>query len=96
MDGLETIRIAVAYRNKDGQLLSRPPQAAEDFDELEPVYEELPGWQESTADVTSMAALPARAQAYVRRIEELLDIPVDLLSTGAERDSTIVLRDPFA
>ena len=96
LDGLETIRIAVAYRNKDGQLLSRPPQAAEDFDELEPVYEELPGWQESTADVTSMAALPARAQAYVRRIEELLDIPVDMLSTGAERDSTIVLRDPFA
>ena len=96
LDGLDVLRIAVAYRNKEGELLTRPPQAAEDFDDLEPIYEELPGWHESTADVTRMADLPANALAYIKRIEELLDIPVDMLSTGAERDSTIILRDPFA
>ena len=96
LDGLDTIKIAVAYRDSNGQLLSRPPQAAEDFKGLEPVYEELPGWQESTADVKTLAELPANALAYIKRIEELLEIPVDMLSTGPERDSTIILRDPFA
>ena len=96
LDGLDTIRIAVAYRGTDGQLLSRPPQAAEDFEGLQPVYEDLPGWQESTADVTSLDKLPKNARAYVKRIEELLEVPVDMLSTGPERDSTIILRDPFA
>ncbi len=96
LDGLETIRIAVAYRTSEGEILTRPPQAAEDFEGLEPIYEDLPGWSESTVDVTSMAKLPANALAYIKRIEELLEIPVDMLSTGPERDSTIILRDPFA
>ena len=96
LDGLDMIRIAVAYRDSNGRLLSRPPQAAEDFEGLQPVYEDLPGWQESTADVTDMADLPANALAYIKRIEDLLDIPIDMLSTGPERDSTIILRDPFA
>ncbi len=96
LDGMDMVRIAVAYREKDGRLLSHPPQAAEDFVDLQPVYEDMPGWQESTADVTTLADLPANAIAYIKRIEELLDIPVDMLSTGAERDSTIILRDPFA
>ena len=97
LDGLETLKIAIAYRDvKTGQLLSRPPQAAEDFDALEPVYEEMPGWSESTADLTDLKQLPANALAYVKRIEALLGVPVDMLSTGPERDSTIILRDPFA
>ncbi len=96
LDGLDTIQIAVAYRDKHGTLLSRPPQAAEDFEGLEPVYETLPGWQESTADIKTLAELPANALAYIKRIEELLEVPVDMLSTGPERDSTIILRDPFA
>jgi adenylosuccinate synthase len=96
LDGLDHVRIAVAYRDKDGQLLSHPPQAAEDFVGLKPVYEDFPGWQETTADVTSLNELPENAMAYIKRIEELLDIPVDMLSTGAERDSTIIVRDPFA
>ncbi|RUQ99927.1 adenylosuccinate synthase [Legionella septentrionalis] len=96
LDGLSTVRIAVAYRTSDGKLLHRPPQAAEDFTDLEVVYEELPGWNESTADVTEVAQLPENAKAYVKRIEELLEIPVDMLSTGPERNSTIILRDPFA
>ena len=95
LDGLETIQIAVAYKNSNGELLVRPPQAAEDFEDLEPVYETLPGWQESTADVTSLEALPANALAYIKRIEALLEVPIDILSTGPERDSTIILRDPF-
>ncbi|KTD23996.1 MULTISPECIES: adenylosuccinate synthase [Legionella] len=96
LDGIETIKIAVAYRDADGQLLTRPPQAAEDFTSLEPVYEEMPGWSESTADITDLKQLPANALAYIKRIEALLEVPIDMLSTGPERDSTIVLRDPFA
>ncbi|ARH00983.1 adenylosuccinate synthase [Legionella micdadei] len=96
LDGIETIKIAVAYRDACGQLLTRPPQAAEDFVDLEPVYEEMPGWTESTADITELKQLPANALAYVKRIEALLGVPIDMLSTGPERDSTIVLRDPFA
>ena len=95
LDELDIIRIAVAYKDSHGKLLSRPPQAAEDFVGLEPIYEDLPGWRESTADITSVDQLPANALSYIKRIEDLLDIPVDMLSTGPERDSTIILRDPF-
>lgn len=95
LDGLEVLRIAVAYKDSNGQLLHRPPQAADDFEGLEAIYEEMPGWHESTADVTSMSDLPANALAYLKRIEQLLGVPVDILSTGPERDSTIILRDPF-
>lgn len=96
LDGLEVLKIATAYRDANGNLLACPPQAADDFEGLEPVYEELPGWQESTADVTSLDGLPANAIAYMRRLEELLGIPVAMLSTGPERDSTIIFTDPFA
>lgn len=96
LDGLDVLRIATGYRDQNGNLLSRPPQAADDFEGLEPVYEEMPGWNENTADVTVMADLPANAIAYLKRIEKLLGIPVDMLSTGPERDSTIILRDPFS
>lgn len=95
LDGLETIRIAVGYKNANGELLSYPPQAAEDFIGLEPVYEDVPGWSESTVDVTELSHLPANALAYIKRLEVLLEVPIDMLSTGPERNSTIVLRDPF-
>lgn len=96
LDGLDVIRIATAYRDANGQLLTRPPQAAEDFEHLEPIYEEMPGWIESTADVTSLDQLPENALAYIKRLETLLEVPIDMLSTGPERDSTIILRDPFS
>ncbi len=96
LDGLDVLKIAVAYKDHNGQILSRPPQAADDFEGLEPIYEEMPGWSENTADVTIMADLPANAIAYLKRIEALLGIPIDMLSTGPERDSTIILRDPFS
>ncbi len=95
LDGLETIQIAVAYRDTQGQMLLRPPQSADDFEGLVPVYEEMPGWSESTADVTQLEQLPANAIAYIKRLEHLLGVPIDMLSTGPERDSTIILRDPF-
>lgn len=95
LDGLDSLKIAVAYKDANGQLITRPPQAAEDFEGLEPVYEEMPGWTENTADVVVMADLPANAIAYLKRIETILGIPIDMLSTGPERDSTLVLRDPF-
>jgi adenylosuccinate synthase len=96
LDGLDVLRIAVGYKDSNGNLLSRPPQAADDFEGLAPVYEEMPGWTENTADVVVMSDLPANAIAYLKRIEQLLGIPIDMLSTGPERDSTIILRDPFS
>lgn len=95
LDGLDVIRLATAYRDKDGNLLSRPPQNAEDFVGLEPIYEEMPGWQESTADITKLVDMPKNALAYIKRLEEILQVPIDMLSTGPERDSTIILRAPF-
>ncbi|KTD74400.1 adenylosuccinate synthase [Legionella tucsonensis] len=95
LDKLNVLRIAVAYKDERGNLISRPPQSAADFQGLEPVYEEMPGWQESTADITNINDLPANALAYLKRIENLLKVPIDILSTGPERDSTIILRDPF-
>jgi adenylosuccinate synthase len=64
--------------------------------EVEPVYEDLPGWQESTAGVCKYAALPAAARRYLERVQEILEVPVDMISTGPDRDHTIVLRPPFA
>lgn len=96
LDGLESLRIAVAYRNAQGELLARPPQSAEDFADLEPVYEELPGWSQSTADITEFSQLPANAVAYIKRIESLLGIPIVMISTGPERDATIRLQELFA
>lgn len=95
LDGLDTLCIAVAYKDKDGTLLHRPPQAAIDFEGLVPVYEEMPGWSENTADITDMQQLPANALAYLKRIEQLLGVPIDMLSTGPERDSTIIIKNPF-
>jgi adenylosuccinate synthase len=96
LDGLTKIYIAVAYHDKNGNKITHPPQAAEDFIDLKPVYEVLPGWETSTEDATSIDQLPANAIAYIRRLEALLDVPIDILSTGAERNSTIILRHPFA
>lgn len=96
LDGLDVIRIAVGYKDANGELLTYPPQAAEDFEGLQAIYEEVPGWSESTVDVTELDKLPKNALAYIKRLEELLGVPVDMLSTGPERNSTIVLRDPFA
>jgi adenylosuccinate synthase len=94
LDGLDTIRVCVGYRN-GGQVTREPPLFADAFAEVEPVYEELPGWKESTVGLTTYAQLPVNARRYLERIEALVGVPLDLISTGPDRDQTIVRRHPF-
>lgn len=95
LDGMDEVKICVAYKTKDGKTLELPPLAAEDYD-VEPIYETMPGWSESTFGITDFNKLPENAQKYVRRLEEVSGVKVAILSTGPERDQTIFLEDPFA
>lgn len=94
MDDLDTVKICVAYR-LNGELLDAPPASVDYFADCEPVYEEMPGWKQSTAGITEYSKLPAAARAYLNRIQEQLEVPVDLISTGADREHTIIVRHPF-
>ena len=94
LDGLDTIRICIGYRT-DGVVTPEPPMSVEGYAGIEPVYEELPGWRDSTVGVTRYQALPANARAYLERLQTLVNVPIDLISTGPDRDETIVLRHPF-
>jgi len=94
LDGLDTIRICTGYRT-DGVLSEIPPLFSAGFADVEPVYEELPGWKESTAGLRSYGELPGSARAYLERVQELVGVPLDLISTGPDRDDTIILRHPF-
>ena len=94
LDGFETLRVCTGYR-VGGEAVDHLPAGLAAQGALEPVYEELPGWSESTAGARSSRDLPANAVKYVRRIEELVETPVALLSTSPERDDTILMRDPF-
>ena len=94
LDGLEEMKICTGYRI-DGRLSDILPVGADDLDRCEPVYESLPGWKESTVGVKSFAALPKAAQDYLKRMEALCGVPVDMISTGPDREETIVLRHPF-
>jgi adenylosuccinate synthase len=95
LDGFEELRICTGYE-LDGEPLDYLPTAADRQARVKPVYETLEGWQESTAGARSWAELPAAAIKYVRRVEELIQCPVALLSTSPERDDTILVTDPFA
>ena len=94
LDGLDVIRVCTAYRH-EGKLRTTPPSGADALSKCEPVYEEMPGWTESTLGVRSFDKLPANAQKYLKKLEELTEARIDLVSTGAERDDTIILRHPF-
>ncbi len=94
LDELETIQICVGYEI-DGEAISGVPVVVDRFAECKPVYEELPGWQSSTVGVTRVDDLPDNARAYLDRIEELAGVPVDIISTGPDREQTIVKRHPF-
>jgi adenylosuccinate synthase len=94
LDGLETIRICVGYEI-DGEPITGLPVVVDRFAECQPVYEDMPGWNESTVGVTTHADLPKNAQNYLGRIEELADVPLDIISTGPDREQTIVKRHPF-
>jgi adenylosuccinate synthase len=94
LDGLESLKLCTGYKI-DGVDVDIFPVGAEDAARCVPVYEEMPGWKESTVGAKSLADLPATARAYVKRIEELVGVPVDMVSTGPDREETIVLRHPF-
>ncbi|MGD1991505.1 MAG: adenylosuccinate synthase [Chromatiales bacterium] len=94
MDGMETVRICVAYE-LDGKQVTTPPVGADRFEQCSPVFIELPGWSESTVGAKSYDDLPNNAKAYLRKIEELCETPIDIISTGPDREETIVLRHPF-
>lgn len=95
LDGLETLRIAVGYEC-DGQNLDTPPIGADAYEQCQPKYIDMPGWSESTVGVKSYDGLPENAKAYIKKIEEVVGVPVDIISTGPDRNETIVLRHPFA
>ena len=94
LDGFDTLKICVAY-DLDGKRLDYLPTAADEQARCVPIYEEIEGWQETTQGARSWADLPGAAIKYVRRIEELIQCPVALLSTSPERDDTILVTDPF-
>ncbi|MEX1147346.1 MAG: adenylosuccinate synthase [Sphingomonadales bacterium] len=95
LDGFEELKVCVAYR-LDGETLDYLPASPAAQARVEPVFETLSGWDESTRGARSWADLPATAIKYIRRIEELIERPVALLSTSPEREDTILVRDPFA
>ncbi|MDX1509586.1 MAG: adenylosuccinate synthase, partial [Woeseiaceae bacterium] len=94
LDELETIQICVGYQI-DGKDISGVPVVVDRFAECKPVYEEVEGWRESTVGATDIDDLPAKARQYLDRIEELAGVPIDIVSTGPDRDQTIVKRHPF-
>ncbi len=94
LDGLETISICVGYTSKDGNPVSNPMDS-DDYEGLVPVYEEVPGWSESTLGAKTLDELPEAARSYIRKIEQVVGAPIDIISTGPDRVETIVLRHPF-
>ena len=95
LDGLPSIRICTGY-TVNGEPTDRLPIGAEALEAVEPIYEELPGWDESTVGVREYTALPDNARAYLSRLEELLQTPIEIISTGPDRSDTIVLKDLFS
>jgi adenylosuccinate synthase len=94
LDGLKEIKVCVGY-TLEGKRVDQFPAAEEAQARVEPVYETLEGWQDTTAGARSWAKLPAQAIKYVKYLEELIECPVALLSTSPEREDTILMRDPF-
>jgi adenylosuccinate synthase len=94
LDDLETIRICVGYEI-DGKPIPGVPVIVDRFADVEPVYEEHPGWQASTVGITDFEALPEAARSYLARIEDLAGVPVDIISTGPDREQTIIKQHPF-
>ncbi|MCC5878989.1 MAG: adenylosuccinate synthase [Idiomarina sp.] len=96
LDGLDEVKICTGYKLPSGEVVELPPLSAEDYDKVEPVYETMRGWAKPTIGVTRHEDLPAKALAFIARIEALLEVPVDIISTGPDRAETITLRHPFS
>lgn len=95
LDGLDVIKVCTAYNDEHGDPAPVPVDA-DDYERLVPVYEELPGWSDSTLGAKTLEELPAAAQQYVERLQQLVGAPIDIISTGPDRVETIVLRHPFS
>ncbi len=95
LDGLKELKICTGYESPQG-VLDYPPSGAERYGACEPIYETMPGWEQNTQGVTEAEKLPRAARDYIARLEELVECPVHIISTGPDRDETIVLKDPFA
>ncbi|RAJ99201.1 adenylosuccinate synthase [Aliidiomarina maris] len=96
LDGLDEVKICTGYKLPSGDIVDLPPLSAEDYEKVEPVYETMRGWAKPTVGVTKHEDLPAKALAFIARIEALLEVPVDIISTGPDRAETITLRHPFS
>jgi adenylosuccinate synthase len=94
LDGMDTVKICVAYK-LNGKEITTPPVGADLFEKCEPVLIELPGWSESTVGIKSMDHLPQAARNYLVKVEELCETPIDIISTGPDREETIIRRHPF-
>jgi adenylosuccinate synthase len=94
LDGLETIRLCVAYK-RDGISVDILPLSADEFDGCEPQYIDMPGWKDSTMGITDFDALPENAKNYINKVESLAGVPIDIISTGPDRVETIIKRDLF-
>jgi Adenylosuccinate synthase len=94
LDGMDEIKVCTGYK-LNGEVIDYFPAAQKQQDQVEPIYESFEGWKDSTQGAQSFAELPATAIKYIRRIEELIEAPVSLLSTSPERDDTILMTDPF-
>jgi len=95
LDGLKSIKVCTGYEGV-GEKTSASLMDVDLFKNLQPVYEELPGWEESTCGVKSLDDLPTNAQAYIQYIERIVEVPVDIISTGPDREETIIRRHPFS
>lgn len=96
LDGLERVKICVGYRHVDGRALDNLPSNCDDYGDLSPVYEEMPGWTDSTVGATEWDQLPLNARRYLERLAVLTEVPIHMVSTGPDRCETIVMRHPFS
>ena len=96
LDGLSELQICVSYQPEEGQIIDLFPVGAEQASRCKPIYQTMPGWPTSTQGVKQLTQLPKEAIAYIRRIEELLEVPIDLISTGPDREETIIIRHPYS
>ena len=94
LDGFPIVKVCTDYR-LEGRVTGNPPLLVDQYAAVEPVYEELPGWSASTLGIRTMDGLPAAARDYLHRLEAIVGVPVDMISTGADRDHNIILRHPF-
>ena len=94
LDGLDTVRVCVGYKI-GGRMMSAPPLLPEHLSEFEAVYEDHPGWKESSVGIQRYEELPANARRYLERLQTLVSVPIDIISTGPDREQTIIRRNPL-